>query len=203
LFRAKALLGDLIAGFSSQAFNRTRSSWQYGFSQSPASPNQHRIRQEIKDSGLSPREAAKVFNVTRATAQKWLRRDDVQDRSHRAHTLHTTLSAAQEATVLALRQSLYLPLDDLVFITKQYINADVSRSGVARLLKREGMALGRRSPAANTPSTSLVPTCLSSIAWRHRATRKPTVWSSVSTGVSTTCYSRPISIAGPACKPLC
>lgn len=50
-----------------------------------------KIRQEIKDSGLSSREAAKVFNITRATAQKWLGRDDVHDRSHRAHTLHTTL----------------------------------------------------------------------------------------------------------------
>ena len=42
---------------------------------------------------MSDREAAKVFNITRATAAKWLKRDDVQDRSHRAHTLHTTLSA--------------------------------------------------------------------------------------------------------------
>jgi transposase InsO family protein len=99
-----------------------------------------KIRQEIKDSGLSSREAAKVFNITRATAQKWLGRDDVQDRSHRAHTLHTTLSQAQEAIVLALRQSLYLPLDDLLFITKQYINPAVSRAGIARLLKREGMS---------------------------------------------------------------
>jgi hypothetical protein len=93
-----------------------------------------KTRQEIKASGLSSREAAKVFNVTRTTAKKWLGRDDVQDRSHRAHALHTTLSAAQEA-ILALRQSLYLPLDDLLFITKQYINADVSRSGIAPLLK--------------------------------------------------------------------
>src|SRR5471030_3320287 len=37
-------------------------------------------------------------------------------------------------------QTLYLPLDDLLYITRQYINADVSRSGLARLLKREGMA---------------------------------------------------------------
>jgi hypothetical protein len=50
------------------------------------------------------------------------------------------LSEAQEAIVLALRQSLYLPLDDLLFITKQYIHPDVSRSGIARLLKREGMS---------------------------------------------------------------
>ena len=96
-----------------------------------------KIRQEIKDSGLSDREAAKVFGITRATAAKWLKRDDVQDRSHRAHTLHTTLSVPQEAIVLALRQSLYLPLDDLLFVTRQHINPDVSRSGFARLLKRE------------------------------------------------------------------
>jgi hypothetical protein len=42
--------------------------------------------------------------------------------------------------VLSLRQSLYLPLDDLLYIARQYINPDVSRSGIARLLKREGMA---------------------------------------------------------------
>jgi len=81
-----------------------------------------------------------VFNDTRATAQKWLGRDDVQGCSLRARTLHMTLSAAQEAIVLALRQSLYLLLDDLLFITKPHINADVSRSRIARLLKREVMA---------------------------------------------------------------
>ena len=32
-----------------------------------------KIRQGIKDSGLSDREAAKVFNITRATAAKWLK----------------------------------------------------------------------------------------------------------------------------------
>ena len=67
-----------------------------------------KTRQEIKDSGLSDREAAMVFNITRATAAKWLKRDDVQDRSLRTHTLHTSLSAAQEAIVLSLRQTLYL-----------------------------------------------------------------------------------------------
>jgi hypothetical protein len=56
-----------------------------------------KIRQEIRDPGLSDREAAKVFNISRAAAAKWLKRDDVRDRSHRAHTLHTTLSATQRA----------------------------------------------------------------------------------------------------------
>jgi transposase len=43
-----------------------------------------KIRQEIKGFGLSDREAARVFNISRATAAKWLKRDDVQDRLHRA-----------------------------------------------------------------------------------------------------------------------
>ncbi|BDT60727.1 hypothetical protein MasN3_42210 [Massilia varians] len=55
-----------------------------------------KIRQEIKDSGLSDREAAKVFGITRATGAKWLKRDNV--------------------------------------------HPDVARSGIARLLKREGMS---------------------------------------------------------------
>lgn len=35
---------------------------------------------------------------------------------------------------------MYLPLDDLLYITREYINAAVSRSGLARCLKRNGMA---------------------------------------------------------------
>jgi len=98
-----------------------------------------KIRQEINNSSLSYREAAKVFNISRATAAKRLKRYDVQDRSHRASTLHTTLSVLQKAVVLLLRQSLYLPLDDLLYVTQQYIDSDVSRACLTRLLRREGM----------------------------------------------------------------
>jgi hypothetical protein len=62
-----------------------------------------KIWQEIKDSDLSDREANNVFNITRAAAAKWLKRDDDQNRSPHAHTLHTTLRAMQEAIVLSLR----------------------------------------------------------------------------------------------------
>lgn len=47
---------------------------------------------------------------------------------------------SQEAIVLALRQSFYLPVDDLLFITKQYTNPAVSRAGIVRLLRPEGMS---------------------------------------------------------------
>ena len=57
-----------------------------------------------------------------------------------ARSLHTKLNAVQEIIALSLRQSLYLPLDDLVYISWRYMNSDVSRLGIARLLKRECIA---------------------------------------------------------------
>ena len=39
-----------------------------------------------------------------------------------------TLSTTHEVIVLSLRQSLYMPLDDLLYITREYINSDVSRA---------------------------------------------------------------------------
>nr|WP_229487538.1 hypothetical protein [Pseudoduganella lutea] len=61
-------------------------------------------------------------------------------------TVRIVLTAAHDfergpgIVVLSLRQTLYLPLHDLLYITRQYINSEVSRSGNARPLKREGMA---------------------------------------------------------------
>ena len=57
-----------------------------------------------------------------------------------AHHLHTTLSPAQEAVVVALRQSLLLPLDDLLAVTREFLNAGVSRSGLDRCLRRHGVS---------------------------------------------------------------
>ena len=111
-----------------------------GSSIHPQARTTPKVRREIRDSGLSDREAARVFNINRATARKWLGRDEMQDRSHRAHTLHTTLTQAQEEIVVALRRSLYLPLDDLLHVAREYINAGVSRSGLARCLKRHGIS---------------------------------------------------------------
>jgi hypothetical protein len=53
-----------------------------------------------------------------------------EDRSHRAHTLHTALSAAQELIVVELRRLLELSLDDLLVVTRRFINPDVSRAPV-------------------------------------------------------------------------
>jgi transposase InsO family protein len=98
------------------------------------------IRREIQASTLSERQLARKHGLTRTTVRKWRRRTSIEDASHRPHTLHTTLSAAQEAIVLYLRQQLFLPLDDLLAVTREFLNPDVSRSGLDRCLRRHGVA---------------------------------------------------------------
>ena len=80
---------------------------------------------------------AERYNVSKATARKWKNRDDVQDLSHRPHKLSTTLTPGQEAVVVGLRRTLLLlPLDDLLVVVREFINAAVSRSGLDRCLRR-------------------------------------------------------------------
>jgi transposase InsO family protein len=90
----------------------------------------------MRSSEDSSAELAKRYNVSIATARKWKGRDDSQDRSHRPHILATTLSVGQELLVVELRRMLLLPLDDLLAVTREFINPDVSRSGLDRCLRR-------------------------------------------------------------------
>ena len=98
------------------------------------------IRQELRASTKSDRELARDYNLNRATVRKWRRRDTVQDASHRPHRLHATLSPVQEQVVVALRQTLLLPLDDLLAVTREFIRPEVSRSGLDRCLRRHGVS---------------------------------------------------------------
>jgi len=86
------------------------------------------VRKEIKDFGRSDRQAAQVVNITRATARKWIKRDDVQDRSHRtAHNVECGARGCRpDATPVTLPA-----LDGLLFLRRQYINADAPRYGIA------------------------------------------------------------------------
>jgi len=52
--------------------------------------------------------------VTPQTVYKWRKRDSVEDRSHTPHRLQTTLTPAQEAIAVVLRQTLLVLLDDLL-----------------------------------------------------------------------------------------
>lgn len=106
----------------------------------PLARTTRRTRGEIRDATASIRELAKRYNISVATARKWKSRDDVEDRSHRPKKLSTTLSEAQEIVVVGLRELLLLPLDDLLVITREFINAEVSRSGLDRCLRRHGVS---------------------------------------------------------------
>lgn len=97
-----------------------------------------KIREEIKASKgkMTIDEAARHFNVSRSTIIKWRSRDSVEDRSHRPHTLQTSLTPTQEVVVVQLRCSLLLTTDDLLVVVREFIKADMGRSSLIRLLKR-------------------------------------------------------------------
>jgi transposase InsO family protein len=98
------------------------------------------IRQEIRASTAPIRTLAREYGLNRATVRKWKARETPLDASHCPHTLHATLTPAQEILVVELRRTLLLPLDDLLVVTHEFINPDVSRSGLDRGLRRHGVS---------------------------------------------------------------
>ena len=98
------------------------------------------IRQRLSGSSEPASVLALRYGVSEETARKWKRRDSVQDLSATPHNLQTTLTAAQEAVVVQLRRLLLLPLDDLLAVTREFLNPEVSRSGLDRCLRRHGVS---------------------------------------------------------------
>ena len=96
-------------------------------------------RAEIAASTDSVATLASRYHVGQGTIRRWRARDVFTDASHTAHRLQTTLSSAQEAIVVQLRQTLLLPLDDLLAVTREFLCPDVSRSGLDRCLRRHGV----------------------------------------------------------------
>ena len=98
------------------------------------------IRREIQASSLSASQLAAKHGIGKATALKWKNRDSVEDLPHTPHTFNKTMSDLEEFIVIELRRSFLLPLDDLLVIVRQFINPNVSRSGLDRCLRRHGVA---------------------------------------------------------------
>ena len=86
-----------------------------------------RFRAEIQSAKETQLDLAVRCNVTRSTAQKWQSRDQVQDLSHLPHRFSTTLTDGEETVIVALQQTLVLPLDDLLVVTCEFINKLTSR----------------------------------------------------------------------------
>jgi transposase InsO family protein len=97
------------------------------------------VREEIANSKEPVRTLARRLGLSEATVYKWRKRDVFTDRSHTAHRLQTTLTPAQEVVVVELRKTLLIPLDDLLSVTREFLNPDVSRSGLDRCLRRHGV----------------------------------------------------------------
>ncbi|WP_227006636.1 transcriptional regulator [Shewanella donghaensis] len=98
------------------------------------------MRQFIQTSDFTVSQLAKILNISEATVRKWRKRDSISDTPNTPHHLKTTLSPMEEYVVVGLRYQLKMPLDRLLKITQQFINKDVSRSGLARCLKRYGVS---------------------------------------------------------------
>jgi len=97
------------------------------------------IRAEIAASNDSAAALAQRYGVTVATVYKWKNRTVFTDGSHTAKRLQTTLSPAQEVIAVELRKTLLLPLDDLLAVMREFVCAEVSRSGLDRCLRRYGV----------------------------------------------------------------
>jgi hypothetical protein len=100
----------------------------------------HLIRKEIKNSKLPQAELARLYNVTRQTIRKWQDRETPLDGSHCPKTMNTTLTPEQELIVVELRKTLLLATDDLLAVTREFINPAVSRAGLGRCLRRHGVS---------------------------------------------------------------
>jgi len=99
-----------------------------------------RTRAEMRASSAPVAELSKQYNISHSTARKWKQRDDVQDRSHCAHNLKTTLTPAQEVVAVMVRRTLMCSLDDLLAVIREHLNPAVSRSGLDRCLRRHGVS---------------------------------------------------------------
>ena len=82
-----------------------------------------RLELQSQPESVSDRELAEAYHLNRHTVAKWRQREGVEDASHRPQRLYATLSTAQEAAVVVvLRETLPLPLDDLLAVTREFIH---------------------------------------------------------------------------------
>ena len=115
------------------------------------------IRAEIQAASGTHVELAQRYNVSVSTILKWRKRDGIEDRSHTAHTLQTRLLPAQELVAVELRKTLKLGLDDLLVVVREFLNPQVSRSGLDRCLRRHGVGNLRDLEPATTSARTHKP----------------------------------------------
>lgn len=129
--RKKLISDDINQG------KRTQTATEARHSNATTTPE---MRKFIQESDFSVGQLSKVLNISEATVRKWRKRDSVENTPNTPHHLNTTLTPLQEYVVVGLRYQLKTPLDKLLKVTQKFINPNVSRSGLARCLKRYGVS---------------------------------------------------------------
>ena len=101
-----------------------------------------RIRREIQmaPSSVSNAALARRYGIHRHTVAKRRKRTSTEDASVRPHRLCITLTEPQEPVVVAIRELLLLPLDDLLVVVREFIEPCLSRSALDRCLRRHGVS---------------------------------------------------------------
>ncbi|MGV8988035.1 MAG: hypothetical protein ACOH2H_17330 [Cypionkella sp.] len=131
MFIARAALGDLIEDVC--RCEGGSGGMMISLHKNATTPS---IRQKMSGGDEPMAVLALRYGVSEETARKCRRRDNAEDRSTATHQGQTTVTSAQEAVVVALRRILVLPLDDFLAVTREFLNPDVSRSGLDRWLRR-------------------------------------------------------------------
>lgn len=93
------------------------------------------VRAEIAASTERAWVMADYYCLTETMIYKWKKRVSFVGESHTTNRLQTTLSLVHEAIVVELRKTLFLPLADLLAVTREFLCADVSRSGLDKCLR--------------------------------------------------------------------
>ena len=119
---------------------------------------------------------AERHGTTDQTVWKWRKCDCVHGRSHTPHHFQTTLTPAQEAVAVELRKTLLVSLDDLLAVLREFLNPNVSRSGLdrcLRIMRTDAIVINRRRKRSNTTaSTSRLPPPNSAIQRYQRHQRQ-------------------------------
>jgi transposase-like protein len=100
-----------------------------------------KIRAAIQESTELAWMVAERYGISDQTVWKWRNRVSVQDRRHTPHRLQTTLTLAQKAVAVALLKTLLVSLDDLLAVVREFLNPNVSRSGLDRCLRQQAAVL--------------------------------------------------------------
>ena len=97
------------------------------------------VRRAIQHSQASLRDLAKRYGVNPKTIAKWRKRTSVADRpTGPREPCSSTLSAEQEAIVVAFRRHTLLPLDDCLYALQATI-PQLTRSALHRCLRCHGI----------------------------------------------------------------